>query len=29
VLGQEKPPDGVDTALLDELARFNQERLAK
>jgi antitoxin CptB len=29
VLGQEKPPAGVDTALLDELARFNRERLAK
>jgi len=29
VLGQEAPPEGVDVALLDELARFNRERLAK
>jgi antitoxin CptB len=29
VLGQEKPPDGIDVALLDQVARFNQERLAK
>jgi antitoxin CptB len=29
VLGQEKPRDGVDVALLDQVARFNQERLAK
>ena len=29
VLGQESPRADVDIALLDELARFNQERLAK
>jgi antitoxin CptB len=29
VLGQESPRADVDVALLDELARFNQERLAK
>jgi antitoxin CptB len=29
VLGQENPPADVDIGLLDELARFNQERLAK